>query len=107
MPPEDKEKLNNVEKLKNKIFSKTYSTKIQYHDGFVVHEKKEIPENWAKENEKKAEEGNFFTKSSAFKKFFIFSVAFFILAIGYVSYVFFWGSNTVSNDNISIAIFFN
>ncbi|MDQ5954271.1 MAG: hypothetical protein QG583_199 [Patescibacteria group bacterium] len=107
MPPEDKEKLNNVEKLKNKIFSKTYSTKIQYHDGFVVHEKKEIPENWVKENEKKAEEGNFFTKSSAFKKFFIFSVAFFVLAIGYVSYVFFWGSNTVSNDNISIAIFGN
>ncbi len=107
MPPEDKEKLNNVEKLKNKNFSTYYSTKIKYHDGFVVCGKKEIPETWDNTKEKKIKGGNFFAGSSVFQKFFIFSVVFFILAIGYVSYIFFWGNNTVSNDNISIAIFGN
>lgn len=53
------------------------------------------------------DEKNFFIKTSRFKKFFVFSLIFFILALTYAAYVFFAGSNTVSNDNIDISILGN
>jgi len=49
----------------------------------------------------------FFMKTSLFKKFFIFSIIFFILSLGYASYIFFVKGNTVSNDNINISVLSN
>ncbi|MEK7060025.1 MAG: hypothetical protein AAB970_00175, partial [Patescibacteria group bacterium] len=49
----------------------------------------------------------FFMKTSMFKKFFIFSIVFFVLAIGYASYMFFSKSNAVFNDNIDISVLSN
>src|ERR1700759_2621582 len=46
-------------------------------------------------------------KTSRFKKFFIFSILFFTLRVGYSAYIFFIGGNTVSNDNIDISILGN
>jgi hypothetical protein len=106
MPEEDKEKLNNIEKLKGKLFSKSYSTKIQYHEGFSAQKKGEVASSWEGEKNARKELG-FFAKTSVFKKFFFASIIFFMLSLGYVSYMFFFGGNTVSNDNINISVFGN
>ena len=103
-------KLNRLEELKNKLFSKNYQTQIEHRDVFssLPGKANKIADSW-KAGEKagfNAEE-KFFMKTSKFKKFFIFSVIFFVLALGYAAYVFFAGGNTVSNDNIDISILGN
>ena len=111
MPPSDRNKLNRIEELKGKLFSKNYQTKIEHRDRFTHEERKDIPDVW--ENRKKVDFDSsysgesFFMRTPIFKNFFIFSLVFFILTIGYASYVFFAGGNTVSNDNIDISILGN
>src|SRR3989344_5084775 len=111
MPQGDRDKLNRIEELKGRLFSKNYQTKIEHRDNFTHLNRKDIPDVW--ENGKKVDIGTFysrdrfFMKTSLFKNFFIFSLAFFILTLGYASYVFFAGGNTVSNDNIDISILGN
>jgi hypothetical protein len=105
MPPNDGNKLNRLEELKNKLSSRSYKTKIEHRDGFYNSRKKDVSDSW--ETEEKTKENSvekFFTKTSMFKKFFIFSLVFFALTLGYAAYVFFAGGNTVSNDNIDISI---
>ncbi len=102
----DREKLNRVEELKAKLFSKDYQTKIGFRDGFSHTERVDVPDSWQDDTKNSLKE-KFFMKTSMFKKFFIFSIVFFILALGYASYVFFVGSNIVSNDNIEISVLGN
>src|SRR3989338_11470740 len=111
MPLNERDKLNRIEELKGKLFSKNYQTKIEHRDSFSHSDRKDIPDSWA--NGMKVGSGfpgspdNFFMKTSMFKNFFIFSLAFFVLTLSYASYVFFAGGNTVSNDNIDISILGN
>src|SRR3989344_4516644 len=100
----DKDKLNRIEELKNKLFSKNYKTNIEHRDGFTHSRKLDVPDSWQKNENKTSLPEKFFMKTFAFKKFFIFSIVFFILALGYASYMFFVGSNTVSNNNIDISV---
>ncbi len=46
-------------------------------------------------------------KTSVFKKFFAFSVIFFVAALSFGAYMFFGGGNTVSSDNIIINVLGN
>ena len=108
MPPNDRNKLNRIEELKNKLFSKNYQTKIERRDILAHLYKNEDLDSWGtKEKVESGAEEEFFMKTSRFKKFFIFSIVFFVLTLGYASYVFFAGGNTVSNDNIDISILGN
>ncbi|KKT24516.1 MAG: hypothetical protein UW07_C0013G0005 [Candidatus Nomurabacteria bacterium GW2011_GWF2_43_8] len=108
MPPDDKNKLNKLEELIGKLFSRNYETRTRYHDGFSHPSQKDVLDSWkTKEKPESGREEKFFMKTSRFKKFFIFSVGFFVLTLGYAAYFFFAGSNTVSNDNIDISIFGN
>lgn len=103
----DENKLNRLEELKSKLFNKNFQTRIEHRDGFSRMHKKEVVDSWGvKEGEESTlnKEEEFFMETSKFKKFFIFSVGFFALAILYGTYVFFVGGNTVSNDNIDISI---
>lgn len=108
MPPHDRDKLNRLEELKTKLFNKNYQTRIEHRESFPHFQGKEVMNSWEK---KETAESNFrekfFMKTSLFKKFFIFSIVFFILALGYASYMFFSKSNAVSNDNIDIAVLSN
>lgn len=110
MPLNDQDKLNRIEELKGKLFSKNYQTKIEHRDAFTHSSRKDVPEVWAS-NQKAIDNfdtpDKFFMKTSLFKKFFRLSLAFFILTLLYASYVFFVGGNTVSNDNIDISILGN
>lgn len=108
MPPKDPNKLNRLEELKSKLFNKNYQTKIEYRDSFSDLRHKEVLDSW--KNPEKTDsniEEKFFMKTSRFKKFFIFSIVFFVLTLGYAAYVFFAGGNTVSNNNIDISILGN
>ncbi|MFA5791933.1 MAG: hypothetical protein WC884_02760 [Candidatus Paceibacterota bacterium] len=108
MSLDDRNKLNRLEELKSKLFSKNYKTKIEHRDSFSHLDKREVMDSW--ENKEKVESNSaeiFFMKTSMFKKFFIFSIIFFILTLGYTLYVFFAGGNVVSNDNIDISILGN
>ncbi len=108
MPPYDKDKLNKIEELKSKLFNKNYETKIEHRDSFPHFQKREVMDSWEKrEDSNKNLEENFFKKTSMFKKFFIFSIIFFVLAVGYAAYMFFAKGNTVSNDNIDISVLSN
>ena len=104
----DKDKLNKIEDLKSKLFNKNYKVKIEHRDNFPHFQKREVMDSWGK---KTKEEQNFgdeiLMKTSLFKKFFIFSIIFFVLAICYASYIFFAKGNTVSNDNIDISLLSN
>ena len=108
MSTNDRNKLNRLEELKGKLFSKSYQTKIEHRDSFSHLNRKEVLDSW-KTKEKTGPDATekFFMKTSLFKKFFIFSISFFVLTLGYAAYVFFAGSNTVSNDNIEISIIGN
>lgn len=104
----DGDKLNRIEELKRKLFSKNYQTKFEHRDSFMRLKRPNVLDSWA--DVKKAGVGSldfgkkFFMKTSVFKKFFIYSVIFFILTLGYVGYVSFFAGNTVSNSNIDISI---
>ncbi|MDD5720858.1 MAG: hypothetical protein PHT16_00195 [Candidatus Pacebacteria bacterium] len=108
MPLDDMKKLNKIEDLKSKLFSKNYQTKIEHRDVFSNLYKNEASDSWETKEEIESEDENkFFMKTSRFKKFFIFSIVFFVLTLGYAGYVFFVGGNTVSNNNIDISILGN
>ena len=107
----DGDKLNRIEELKSKLFSKSYKTKIERRERFTPEERRDVPDAWDEKNfsgvDSMSYQEKFFMKTSVFKKFFIFSAAFFVLTLIYASYVFFAGSNTVSNDNIDISVLGN
>ncbi len=108
MPLDDKNKLNRLEELKNKLFSKNYQTRIEHRDGFSHTSRKEVTDSWdTGESPEPDFENKFFMKTSMFKKLFIFSLTFFVFTLFYATYVFFAGNNTVSNDNIEISILGN
>lgn len=108
MPLNDGDKLNRIEELKRKLFNKGYQTKIEHRESFPHFQKRDVMDYWEKkENVELNMKEKFFMKTSMFKKFFIFSVIFFVLALGYASYMFFAKSNTVSNDNIDISVLSN
>lgn len=104
----DRDKLNRVEELKTKLFSKNYQTKLEHRDSFMHIPKPDAPDSWRDEEmpapETLSYQERFFMKTSRFKKFFIFSLVVLALTLGYAAYIFFFAGNTVSNDNIDIAI---
>lgn len=108
MQPEDMNKLNRLEEMKTKLFSKNFQAPVEHRDNFSHLNKKEVIDSWGDKEKPAPEAGEkFFMKTSLFKKFFIFSLAFFGLSLLYAAYVFFAGGNTVSNNNIDISVIGN
>jgi len=101
------DKLDKIEEMKAKLFNKSYQVRSQYHSDFTFKNKKEVPDSWKKEEPKENVAEKFLLKTSMFKKFFIFSIVFFVLALGYAAYTFFVGTNSVSNNNIDITVLGN
>ena len=108
MSLDDMNKLNRLEELKSKLFSKNYHTKLDHRDVFSPLINNEVMDSWKTKEANQSTMGEkFFMKTSRFKKFFIFSIIFFVLTLGYAAYVFFAGGNTVSNNNIDISVLGN
>ena len=105
---DDREKLNRIEDMKTKLNNKNYEARREHHNSFVYKINRDVPDSW----EEKKEEGfgfqkEFLKKTSMFKKFFIYSIIFFVLASAYAAYMFLAGGNTVSNNNIDITVLGN
>ena len=108
MPFDDRNKLNRLEELKRKLYNKSYRTHIEHRDVFSVREKGNVVDAWGdKENPLPTKREKILMKTSVFKKFFVFSVIVFFLALGYAGYEFMMGGNTVSNNNIDMSIIGN
>ena len=108
MSPGEENKLNRVEELKNKLFSKSYQTKMEHRDVLAHSKRSNVPDSWQTVVKEKIDSGEkFFINTPIFKNFFLFSIAFFILTLLYASYVFFAGGNSVSKDNIDISVLGN
>ncbi len=105
MSQDDREELHKIEELKRKLFSNSYETKIDYKDSFSIQRQKDVPDSW--NSSAQNNQDDFFMKTSKFKKFFIFSLVFFALALSYVGYTYFFKGNSVSNENIEISILGN
>ncbi len=107
MHPEDRDKLSKIEDLKSKLFSKNFHVQIEHRDNFSHSRDEGVLDSWKVDTADNGITQKFLMKTSLFKKFFIFSVVFFIMALMYGSYVFFAGGNTVSNNNIDISVLGN
>lgn len=108
MIPNNGEKLNRLEELKRKLFSNDYKTQMKHHNSFSFKKDKTIPLSWEENNTQIISSEKLSTQTTMFKKFFIFSIIFFLLVMGYVSYMFFTkNSNVISNKNIDITLFGN
>lgn len=105
MHPEDRTKLSKIEELKNRLFSKDFQVKIEHRDNFSHSHGREVMDSWVvNENDHSVNNSNFFHNNALFKKFFLYSCIFFVLALLYGFYMFFAGGNTVSNNNIDISV---
>ncbi len=104
---EEGEKLNRIEDMKSKLNNKNYEARMEHHNSFVFKLDKDVPDSWDKKGEEYNFKDNIFKKTSMFKKFFIYSIIFFTISIAYASYMFLAGGNTVSNNNIEIAVLGN
>ena len=106
--PNDRDKLNRLEELKSKLFGKNYQEEAGHRDRFTPIRREGVPESWEGGNkipdDPFSRRDKFFMKTPIFRNFFIFSLVFFILTVGYAAYMFLGGGNTVSNDNIDITI---
>ncbi|MCF7834008.1 MAG: hypothetical protein K9L98_01360 [Candidatus Pacebacteria bacterium] len=104
----DSEKLNRLEDLKTKLYSKNYEMKIRsdmkFHHDSLEHK---VSDTWDKEDKKFLLPEKIFMQTSIFKKFFIFSIIFFVLASVFAFYNFVGKGNTISNENIEISVLGN
>ncbi len=104
MSEEDKNKLNRVEEMKDRLFSQNYDTQIRQPNVFSPIPERPVQDSWTKDEKPAPVVESSFMHSSIFKKFFIFSLGFFFIAVSYAAYMFFVGGNTVSNNNIDISV---
>jgi len=100
-----------IEELKRKLFSKD-SRLIRPQKHGTLHDiYYPTSGNWKHDELKKKEDPKFMAttqnKTSFFKKFFIFSIIFFIISGIFALYMFFGGSRNVTLENIDISILGN
>lgn len=107
MEENEKEKLHRLEDIKARLFSRDTGLLRAKRSG-TLHEKHyDVPETWKDEGEQEKPLEKIFLQTSVFKKFFIFSVGFFALALLFAGYMLLRGGNTVSNGNIDISVLGN
>lgn len=102
---DDKDKINRLDDLKSKLFSRNYETRVVHHEHFSEENEIKVKDDWsdnASLNISKREQ--FFMKNSFFKKFFVFSIITLIGAIIFAVFSFYSGNNTISNSNINISV---
>jgi len=98
---------NKIEEAKEKLYRRDFKMAQDEVSYGTQLDKSPIPETWGDDNIKdKIKESNMQSKSkfSIFKKIFIASIVFFVIALGIASYLFFSGGNIVSSENVDIDV---
>ncbi len=98
---------NRIEKLNRDLYVRNESKLRKMRPGVLTPESFNANKEWKEEPKKEKEEDMSKIQPSHFKKFFIGALIFFLIAIGFAVFKFFGGTNTVSSNNIEIAILGN
>lgn len=98
---------NKIEDIKRRLYEPTDNVTHRTKEGILHPVNHKVEQEW-KHNEV-SEDENIMNKpkTSIFKKFFILAIIFFIVAMGVAAYKFYKGGNSVSNENIDIAVIGN
>ncbi len=103
MPPKRK---SHIERLKEKIYSPK-TPNLNLKERGKLHEREhEVSDKWAKDETVKAppKKRKSLLGNTMFRRFLLGAALFFVLAVGFGLLMFFGGRNTVSADNIDIAV---
>ncbi len=106
----DKEKgshFNRLDSLGRRLYSKDPHALRGHREGILHPTNAQVKNAWAGIKEPASTLSRIKLPASVFKKFFIFSAIFFVMAVGFALYSFLGGTNTVSNQNIDIAVLGN
>ena len=99
---------NSIERLKRGLYSRDNRARADRRSRHLKNESYDVESEWSHEGEKSPEIKPIFFKEKrgmAFvTKFLIVSILFFLIASGIAFYKFYWGSNTISANNIEISI---
>lgn len=100
-------KKDRIDALNRTLYMRDESKVRKTRTGIIHAPQFEVAKEWNVKDETPLIDREPHIAPSMFKKFFIASIIFFVLAIGFAAFKFFGGSNTVSNDNIDIAVLGN
>ena len=109
MLEDEKKPVDRIEALKHKIYTTSNNMVRKTREG-MLHMKNnvKIPDTWAPRVQAHvATTTRVMSKPSLFKKFFLFSLIFFVGAVGFAIYKFYGGDNAVSSEKIEIEILGN
>ncbi|MBM2817504.1 MAG: protein of unknown function with transrane region [Parcubacteria group bacterium] len=105
---ESQDNNSSIERLKRGLYSRDIRARTDRKNRRLKNESYDVESDWSHEGEEILEKKPIFFKEKrgvAFvTKFLIVSILFFLIASGIAFYKFYWGSNTISANNIEISI---
>lgn len=104
---EKNSKIDRLRELNQKLYSKNPDAIRPHRPGILHNKSYDVPEEWVAPDEDMKKKKTFTLPPSVFKKFFFFSVAFFILAVGIAGYILYGGKTSISAQNIEVGILGN
>lgn len=104
---EDNGDSNRLEELKKRLYSRDERLIRKRREAVLHRENLSAPGSWSENTRPVNMSPKLKTRSPIFKKFFILAAVFFLAAAGFTSLRFFTGGNTVSSENIEIAVLGN
>ena len=104
---EGEEKADRIDELDKRLYSRSENALPPRRHGILHQLPHKVDSTWKNTDQMKAKVKNTALSISVFKKFFIFSIIFFVLAVGFGIFKFYGGGNTVSTDNIAINVLGN
>lgn len=105
---ESQDNNSSIEKMKRGLYSRDSHLKTGGRSRRLKNDSYEVAGDWSHEGEETAEKKPVFIKEKKgmtfIVKFLIVSILFFVIASSVAFYRFYWGSNTISANNIEISV---
>ena len=98
---------NKIEDIKRHLYDPVDTVTHRHTDGVLHPINHKVEPEWRNEEINNSLSSMKKPKTSIYKKFFIASIIFFFLAVGYAVYMFYNGNSSVSNDKIDITVIGN
>ena len=97
---------NKIEDIKRRLYEPTDTVSHRVREGTLHTINHKVEHEWKHEDSENSM-NNKKPKASIFKKFFIFSIIFFVIALGVAFYIYKNNNTSVSSDNIDITVIGN
>ncbi|HAQ02468.1 TPA: hypothetical protein DEP30_01720 [Candidatus Nomurabacteria bacterium] len=95
---------NKIEDIKRRLYEPRDTVTHRSKEGILHPIEHKVDQEWKNEEFTNSMNVMKKPKTSIFKKFFIFAIIFFVIAVGVASYKFYTGGTSVSSDNIDIKV---